>query len=116
VGRLGFSIGIWMSLVPDPIAIAAKAAETAASASLRSFFCTRAVIDFLEQLVVLADLRIVRIELDRFFVRFAGLVELTLVLVRDREVVVGGGVRLVELDRLLPAVDRFAPEAAHRDV
>ena len=43
-----------------------------------------AVIDFLEQLVVLPDLRVVRLELERLLVRLARLVELALVLVRDR--------------------------------
>src|SRR5262245_54116406 len=99
--------------------MAATTAETAASATgraLRSFFCARAVIDFLEQLVVLADLRVVRFELERFFVGVAGLVEHALVLVGDAEIVVRGGVCRVELDRFLPAVDRFAPEPALRHV
>ena len=76
----------------------------------------RPVIDFLEQLVVLTDLRVVRIELERFLVRLARFVELTFVLVGDRQVVERGGVGRVDLDGFFPAVDGFAPEAALRDV
>src|SRR5262245_46230919 len=76
----------------------------------------RPVIDFLEQLVVLTDLSVVRIELEGTLVRLAGFVELTFVLVRNRQVVERGGVRGVDLGCFFPAVDGFAPEAALRDV
>src|SRR5262245_19558298 len=81
-----------------------------------SVLCGRPVIDFLEQLVVLTDLSVVRIELEGTLVRLAGFVELTFVLVRNRQVVKRGGVRGVDLGCFFPAVDRFAPEAALRDV
>src|SRR5262249_35952561 len=92
-------------------------APTAARPMLRLVFARAgSIIDFLEKLVVLSDLGIVRVELERFFVRFARFLELTLVLVGNREIVVGGGVGRIDLDRLLPPVDRLAPEAALRDV
>src|SRR6266850_6062524 len=95
----------------------AASAPTVASANLRLVFArTRAVIDFLEQLVVLSHLRIVRVEFERLLVRLPGLFELPFVLVRNREIVVGGGVGRIEFHRLLPAVDGFPPEAALRNV
>src|SRR5579872_1287825 len=80
------------------------------------WLAARPVIDFLEQLVVLTDLGIVRIELERSLVRLAGFVELPFVFVGDREIVERGRVGRVELRRFLPAVDRFAPETLLRDV
>src|SRR5262245_49886661 len=95
----------------------AASAPTVASANLRLVFArTRAVIDFLEELVILSHLRIVRVEFERFLVRLARLVQLPLVLVRDREIVVRSRVGRIDLHRLLPAVDGLAPEAALRDV
>src|SRR4051812_22047525 len=94
---------------------AAITAVTAASAmrrALRSFFLARAVIDFLEQLVILADLRVVRLDRQRFFVCFSRLVEQPFVFVRNREIVVRGSVRRIELDGFLPPVDGFAPQPA----
>src|SRR5262249_52527524 len=78
-------------------------------------FLSGPIIDFLEELVVLADLGIVRIELERFLVRLARLLELSLVLVTDREIVVCGGVGWIDLSRLFPTVDRFTPEPALGD-
>ena len=74
------------------------------------------VIDFLEKLVVLTDLSIVRVELDRFLVRLARLVELALVLVGDREIVERRRVGRVELRSLFPAVrsPRATSRAARR--
>src|SRR5262245_33434610 len=95
----------------------AASAPTVARANLRLVFArTRAVIDFLEELVVLSHLRIVRVELECLLVRLARLFELALVLVRDRQIVVRRGVGRIDLDRLFPAVDGFPPEAALRDV
>src|SRR2546421_12860837 len=76
---------------------------------------SRPVIDFLEELVVLFDERVVRLEPQRLFVRDARLVEVALVLVRDREVVVRFRVLRVDLRGALPPVDGFTPEAALRD-
>src|SRR5437899_8644681 len=98
---------------------AVTAASTRRRPTLRdalSVLGGRPVIDFLEQLVVLTDLSVVRIELEGTLVRLAGFVELTFVLVRNRQVVERGGVRRVDLGGFFPAVDGFAPEAALRDV
>src|SRR5437899_7445010 len=72
----------------------------------------RPVIDFLEELEVLLNLRVVWFELDGFLVGLPRFVELAFVLVRDRQIVVGGGVGRVEFGRFFPAVDGFAPEPA----
>src|SRR5262245_58322244 len=96
---------------------AATTAAKAAKMRLRLlFFATRPVLAFLEQLVVLTDLRGVRLDLERLFVRLARFLELAFVFVRDREIVERGGVGRIDLDRLFPAVDRFTPQAALRDV
>src|SRR2546428_360757 len=100
-------------------AAAASMAATLTNArllALRIFPRARAVIDFLEELKVLTDLSVIGIEVERFFIRPAGLVELAFVFVGDGKVVVGGGVRGVDFDRLLPPVDGFAPETTLRDV
>src|SRR6267378_8538055 len=95
----------------------AASAPPTASANLRFVFSrTRAVIDFLEELVVLSHLRVVRVEFERLLVRFARLFELALVLVGNREIVEAGGVGRVDFHGFFPAVDSFAPEAALRDV
>src|SRR6185503_21230750 len=86
-----------------------------ASAPLLFFALAGPVIDFLEQLVVLADLRVVRVQFERFLVGLAGLVELPLMLVGNRQIIVGGDVGGIELGGLFPAVNRFAPQAALRD-
>src|SRR5262249_55238629 len=78
-------------------------------------FLSGPIIDFLEELVVLPDLRIVRIELERLLVRLARFVELALVLVADREIVVRGGVGRIDLRGFFPAVDRLAPKPALSD-
>jgi hypothetical protein len=70
------------------------------------------LVDFLEELVVLADVLIFRCELECLLVGGASLVELALVFVPDREVIVGGRVRRIDLSRPLPAVNRFLPESA----
>src|SRR5262245_16702619 len=94
----------------------AVSAPTEASAILRLVFArTRSIIDFLEKLVVLSDLGIVRVEFERFLVCLARLFELALVLVRNREIVEGRGVGRIDFDGFLPPVDRLAPQAALRD-
>src|SRR5437762_3477385 len=95
------------------------AALARASVTLRLVFLFAAagpVIDFLEELVVLLNLRVVRIELERPLVGLARLFELPFVLVRNREIVEGRRIARIELGGFLPAVDRFAPEPALRDV
>src|SRR5512138_3419696 len=98
---MGVSTGTSYSSAPHDAVNAAHTTARPASASLASvFLLSHAVIDFLEQIVVLADLRVVRLELQRLVVRLARLVEQAFVFVRDREIVVGGGVLRIELDGL----------------
>src|SRR4030095_1134890 len=95
----------------------AASAPTESTAILRLVFArTRSIIDFLEELVVLSDLGIVRVEFERFLVSLARLFEHTLVHVRNREIVESRGVGRIDLDGLLPAINCFAPEAALRHV
>src|SRR5262249_8753279 len=113
---IGVSTGTSVSDAPQPAA-AAHTKVRPASASLAFVLLLRhAVIDFLEQIVVLPDLRVVRIEFQRFVVRLPGLFELPFVLVRNRQVVVRRGVLRVEFDGFFPAIDRFTPQPALRDV
>src|SRR5262245_59656010 len=117
---IGVSIGISKYVVPQPIAAIAASAAIAARAGalrLRLFFRgARSIIDFLEKLVVLLDLLIVRLQGEGLFVRRASLIELPLVFVGDRQVVEGRCVSRVDLDGLFPAIDGLAPEPALRDV
>src|ERR1043166_3650265 len=110
---IGGSTGTSYSSPPQA---AANAAATSAAARLLLFRLDGAVIDFLEQIVVLADVRVVRIERERLFVGLPRFVELPFVLVRNRQIVERGGVFRVEFDGFLPAVNRFAPQAALRAV
>src|SRR5438477_2043112 len=119
LGRIGVSMGISKYEGPHATAAAASMAATLTNArllALRVFSRARAVIDFLEELEVLTNLRVIGLEVERFFVSLARFVELAFVLVGDREVVMGGGVRRIDLDRLFPPVDGFAPETPLRDV
>src|SRR5262245_30495102 len=86
-----------------------------ASARLMTAAAVRAVIDFLEELVILANELVVGLELERPLVRFPCLLELTLVLVGDRQVVEGRRVVRVDLRGLLPTVNRLPPETSLRD-
>ena len=79
-----------------------RQAATAANATLLVLL-SGPIIDFLEELVVLANLRIVRIDLERFLVGLARLVELPFVFVADGEVVEGGDVVRVDLGRPFPS-------------
>src|SRR5882757_2787394 len=110
-GRIGVSIGISKYEGPQATTAAASMAATLTNTRLllRVFAWARAVIDFLEELKVLPNLHVVGLEVERLFVSLARFIELALVLVGDGEVVVRGGVRGVDFDRLLPAVDGFAP-------
>src|SRR5687768_13310972 len=82
---------------------------------LQSIRASRAVIDFLEEFVILFDERVIRLELQRLLVGGAGLIKLAFVLVGNRQVVVRGGVGRINLRRAFPAVNRLAPQAARRD-
>src|SRR5918996_3057444 len=85
------------------------------AARLLSVRASRAVIDFLEQFVVLFDERVVRLELQRLLVRRASLVELAFVFVRNRQIIVRRRVGGINLRGALPAVDRLAPQPALRN-
>src|SRR5262249_55033943 len=88
------------------------------SAALRALLALAIalVIGFPEQVVVLLDVDVVGPELHRALVGRSRLVELTLLLVGDGEVVEGGNVVGVELDRLLEPEACFQPEALLGDV
>src|SRR4051812_19659220 len=78
LGRIGVSIGISKYEGPHAIAAPMSIAAIPTNVSLlafRIFRLARAVIDFLEELEVLANLRVVRFEIERFFVRLARFVE-----------------------------------------
>src|SRR4029450_1853543 len=70
----------------------------------------RAVIDFFEEVVVLPNQRVLRIERDRLLVGLARIVETSLVFVANAEIVPGRGVARIDFHRLLPAVGRFFPQ------
>src|SRR2546429_936549 len=111
-------MAISYELGPQASAPAATTAASAPSASLRCFFIfsfCRPVIDFLEQIVVLTNLDVVGIKSERLIVGGTRFLELALVLVRNRQIVEGGGVRRVDLDRLLPTIDGLPPEAELRN-
>src|SRR5215831_2455626 len=95
--------------------MAARAAA-AASPALLILRLARAVIDFLEELVVLAYLSVVRLELERLLVRLARFVELPLMLVGDREVVVRRGIGRIDLNCFLPTVNGLAPQPLLCDI
>src|SRR6516165_809312 len=80
-----------------------------ASARLMTAAAVRAVIDFLEELVILANELVVGLQLERALVCFARLLELALVLVGHRQVVEGRRMVGVDLVGLLPTVKRFPP-------
>src|SRR5437899_4500567 len=99
--------------------IAAATAPMAAAKSRRLldvFAGAGPVIDFLEQLEVLSDVGVLRIERERLLVGFARLGELPFVLVGDGEIVERGRVRGIDLDGALPSIDGLAPEPFLRDV
>src|SRR5689334_14271527 len=115
---MGVSTGTSYISAPHAIVNAASAAAPATRASDRlwRFGLGRTVIDFLEQIVVLTNLCVVRLDRERLFVRLPRFVELPFVLVANAEVVIGGGVHRVDFDRFFPAIDGFAPQAALGDV
>src|SRR5262245_38213695 len=108
---MGVSIGISKELGPHARVSATHPVATPASKRLRLFFgAAGPIIDFLEQLVVLTNLGVVRLELNRFFVGLSRFIELSFVLVRYRQIVISGGIRGVDLDGPFPPVDRLAPQ------
>src|SRR4029079_3304111 len=109
------SIFGWMGVSIGTSYTSLHALTVSASARLATTAAVRAVIDFLEELVILANELVVGLELERALVRLARLLELALVLVRDRQVVERRGVVGVDLRGLLPPVNRFPPEALLRD-
>src|SRR5438132_10460788 len=74
------------------------------------------VIDFLEQLEVLSDVGVLRIERERLLVGFPRFGELPFVLVSNGEIVERGRARGIDLDGALPSIDGFAPEPLLGDV
>src|SRR5262245_59547510 len=113
---MGVSTGTSYNVAPQP-SVVAQTRPMPASASLAFvLLLSHAVIDFLEQIVVLAALGVVRFEFECLVVRFPRFFKLAFVFVRDGEIVVGGRVARVELDGFFPAIDGFAPETALRDV
>ena len=101
---IGVSIGTSYSSLPHAIASTAQPAARPPSTRLRLvFLLSRAVIDFFEELVVLTDLRIVRLERQRLLVGLARLVELPFVFVGNGQVVERRGVGRIELDGLFPS-------------
>src|SRR3954453_5627579 len=76
----------------------------------------RAVIDFFEEIVILPDEEIFRVELQRLFVRLVCFLETPLVFERDRQVVPRGRIRGVELHGFLPPIQRLVPQTVLRDL
>src|SRR4051794_39469222 len=112
---MGVSIGISNVSGPHATSPATPSAASRPPDSLTArllFLGASAVIDFLEQVEILPDFVVVRIQLGRLLVRLARLVELPFVLVGNGQIVEGRRVGRIELDGLFPAVGRFAPEPA----
>src|SRR5450759_845012 len=107
-GWIGVSSGISNTLV--------QVARASAATTLASGAAARAVIDFLEEIVVLADGHVLRVEFEGLVVCLARLLEHPFVLVRNRQVVVRRGVLRVDLCGLFPAIQRLFPEALVGDV
>ena len=76
---------------------AAQPATPTTSARLRSLKLSRPVMDFLEQVEILTHHHIVRFQLQRALIRFAGLLEQAFMFVRHRQVVEGRGVTGINL-------------------
>ena len=95
--------------------IAASAPNTKLRRLTPVFLC-RAVIDFLEQVVVLPNERIVGFELEGFFVGLSRLCQLTFVLVGHGEVIERCGVGWIKLGGVFPTVDRLFPQTLLRDL
>src|SRR6185436_10908896 len=70
----------------------------------------RAVIDFFEQIVVLPNQDVFRIERDGLLVCFPCLFESSFVLVSNPQIVPGCRVCGIGLDGFFPAIGRFLPE------
>ena len=91
-------------------------APTSARSRLPTVFLRGAVIDFLEEIKILPNHRVVRVELESLLVSRAGLVQLSFVLVGDSQVVEGGGVGRIDLGGAFPAIDRLPPQSPLRDL
>src|SRR5262245_48472339 len=116
---IGVSMGISKYATPQATdAHAAARMNASGKPFLRSVFLrgARSIIDFLEQLVVLLDLSVVRFERQRLFVGLASLIELAFVLVGNGQIVPCRGIGGVDFDGLLPPVDGLAPKSALGDV
>src|SRR5215831_4757636 len=113
---IGVSTGTSYSDAPQPAAAAQTNVRPTSASLAFVLLLSHAVIDFLEEVVVLPDLGIVWFERKRFVVRLAGLFELAFVFVCNRQIVVGGRVTRVQFDRLLPAIDRLTPQTTLGDV
>src|SRR4030095_11241551 len=107
-GLIGVSIGISMKCVHEAVATTA--------ATLTTVLAKRAFMDFPEQVVVLLDVLIVRIDLQRLLIGVIRLFEIALLLVGDRQIVPCGGVRGVDVGGALELRDRFTPEIVLRDL
>src|SRR6185436_5748360 len=105
-GESGVSMGTSKKLV-HPL-------TTASRARLAIVAALRAVIDFFEEIVVLANQNVFGIEGERLLIRLARVVETPFVLVTDPEIVPGRGVARIDLGRLFEAVDRLFPETVLR--
>src|SRR4051794_9216139 len=81
---MGVSIGTSKKLV--------QAVTDPSSTRLTIVATLRAVIDFFEEVVILPDQHVLRFERDRLVVCLPGFFELSLVLVRNRQVVPGSRV------------------------
>src|SRR4249920_2411204 len=113
---IGVSMGTSNNSPPQATASTAHAAATAPRARRLLVLLRRAVIDFFEELVVLTNLGVAWLDLDRLLVGLARLVELALVFVGDRQIIERRRVGRVDFDGLLPAIDRLAPQPAQGDV
>src|SRR5436190_3985773 len=95
--------------------IAANPLRSLVVLAILRILASRAVIDFLEQLVVLFDERVVRLDFERLLVGDSRLIEVAFMLVGDGEIVERLGVLRVDVHGALPPVDGFTPETALRD-
>src|SRR5678815_1381769 len=75
-----------------------------------AILASRPVIDFLEELVVLFDQRVIRLQLQRLFIRDPRLFEIAFMFVRDGKVVERLRVFGIDLYSPLPPVYRLAPQ------
>src|SRR6185436_7702643 len=108
LGERGVSIGTSKKLVHALVNVSRTRLAIVAT--------LRAVIDFFEQIVVLANQHIFRIERHGLLVRLACLLESPFMLVPNPEIVPGCRVGGIDLDGFFPAIRRFLPETVLRDL